>query len=269
MARLNDLRRAVRRHYAERAKAIAEKNSIGCCDAAAPVERLSGDAYTSDELDSLPPLAVAGSMGSGNPVARAQLRPGETVVDLGCGAGLDAILAARAVGRDGRVIGVDMTDGMLELARVNAREAGADNVEFRKGGIEALPLPTAFVDVVISNCVVNLAPDKHRVLEEAFRVLRPGGRAVIADLVARGQIPEAIRQRAEMWAACVAGALSQEEYEEALSAAGFAGIEVEVLREFTVDDAEALGAAELLGELGEDEREGLGVASVVLRARKP
>jgi len=177
------------------------------------------------------------SLGCGNPTALAQLNPGEVVLDLGSGGGIDVLLSAKRVGPTGKVYGLDMTDEMLALARENQRKSGAANVEFLKGEIEQIPLPEASVDVIISNCVINLSADKDRVLAEAFRVLKPGGRLAVSDVVVRGEVPPAIRRSVELWIGCVAGALEEREYRDKLAAAGFASIEVEPTRVYETEDA--------------------------------
>jgi ubiquinone/menaquinone biosynthesis C-methylase UbiE len=188
-------------------------------------------------LSEVPDAAAAASLGCGNPVLLAEIRPGETVLDLGSGGGIDVLLSARRVGPQGKAYGLDMTDEMLELARRNAATTGATNVEFLKGHIEQIPLPDASVDVIISNCVVNLSPDKDAVLAEAYRVLRPGGRFAVADIVVQGgALSPALRQVMALWAGCISGALPEEEYRGKLSAAGFDDVQVTVLREHTVDD---------------------------------
>src|SRR5207247_7437242 len=202
---------------------------------------ISSHLYTTDEIRDLPQEAVVASLGCGNPVAIAELREGETVLDLGSGGGIDVLLSARRVGPAGKAYGLDMTDEMLELARENARKSGVTNVEFLKGEIEDMPLPDASVDVSISNCGVNLSPDKDAVLREAHRVLRPGGRFAVADIVTRGKMPAELKRSLELWAGCVAGALSENEYRAKLNAAGFGEIEVEAVREYTADDAESGG----------------------------
>lgn len=265
------LREELREKYGEAARQAAED---GCCDTGGSCGGGNGDPITSDlyaegDREGLPTAALEASLGCGNPTALAKLREGETVLDLGSGAGADVLLSARRVGPDGKVYGVDMTDEMLEEARENAREAGAENVEFRKGEIEDLPLPDASVDVIISNCVINLSADKERVLSEAFRVLRPGGRFAVSDVVVRGPVPEAIRRNMELWAGCVAGALEEDEYRRLLADAGFGEIEVEPTRVYSAEDA-----ASFLADAGVDpdevaeEIDGRLMAAFV-RARKP
>jgi ubiquinone/menaquinone biosynthesis C-methylase UbiE len=208
------------------------------------------DLYSAAETATLPEGAVLASLGCGNPTALADLRPGETVLDLGSGGGLDVLLAARRVGPTGRAIGVDFTAEMLGLARVNQRKAGLDNVEFLKGSIDALPLPDQSVDVIISNCVINLTADKRRVLREAFRVLRPGGRLAVSDIVARRPVAPEVRRSVELWVGCVAGALEAAEYLRLLAEAGFEAAELEPTRVYEIDDvkafAESAGVEEMV-----------------------
>lgn len=205
--------------------------AIPCCDP------ISSNLYATNEVAGLPQDAVAASLGCGNPSALAQLNPGETVLDLGSGGGIDVLLSAKRVGPAGKAYGLDMTDEMLALARENQRKAGAENVEFLRGEIENIPLPDNSVDVVISNCVINLSGDKDRVLREAFRVLRPGGRFAVSDVVVRGPVPAEIRRNVELWVGCVAGAMEESEYRTKLAAAGFENIEIEPTRVYSVEDA--------------------------------
>jgi SAM-dependent methyltransferase len=202
-----------------------------CCD---PITK---DLYGDAEKGLLPEGAVLASLGCGNPTALIELREGETVLDLGSGGGIDVLLSARRVGPRGRAYGLDMTDEMLELARENQRRAGATNVEFLKGEIEEIPLPDESVDVVISNCVINLSADKGRVLREAYRVLRPGGRFAVSDVVVRGEVPAEVRQNMLLWVGCIAGALEEDEYRGKLLAAGFEGVEFETTRVYDIEDA--------------------------------
>ncbi|MFQ5880175.1 MAG: arsenite methyltransferase [Dehalococcoidia bacterium] len=225
MSREQEIKESVRSRYSTAAKGVAEATT-GCCGTGAAC---STDLYEQEEVEGLPAEAVAASLGCGNPVALADLKPGEVVLDLGSGGGIDVLLSAKRVGPRGKAYGLDMTDEMLDLARQNQRRAGVANAEFLKGEMEAMPLPEASVDVVISNCVVNLSPDKERVLREAFRVLRPGGRLAIADIVALEPVDASVRRDMALWSSCVAGALEQGEYVEKLAAAGFTGIQVEVL----------------------------------------
>ena len=201
-----------------------KKPSCGCGDS------ITANLYSDTEVSGVPPDAVAASLGCGNPTALVTLEAGQTVLDLGSGGGIDVLLSARRVGPAGKVYGLDMTEEMLALARENQRKAGATNVEFLKGQIEAIPLPDASVDVIISNCVINLSSDKDRVLREAFRVLKPGGRFAVSDVVVRGHVPDDIRRNVELWTGCVAGALDEASYREKLQAAGFASVEIEPWR---------------------------------------
>ncbi len=205
----------------------------GCCDP------ITSNLYDSAQTGELPEEAVLASLGCGNPTALAQLQPGETVLDLGSGGGIDVLLSARRVGPTGKAYGLDMTDEMLALARENQRKAGVENVEFLKGEIEHIPLPDRSVDVVISNCVINLSADKDRVLREAFRVLKPGGRLAVSDVVTRGEVPAEVRRNMLLWVGCIAGALEDSDYAARLARAGFEGIEIEPTRVYNVEDARA------------------------------
>jgi arsenite methyltransferase len=234
------IKEQVRGHYASQAERVRQSGgTASCCgDAAAScVDLITSNLYTASETCALPPEAVAASLGCGNPTALAELKPGETVLDLGSGGGIDVLLSARRVGPGGKAYGLDMTDEMLALARDNQRKAGATNVDFLKGEIENIPLPDNSVDVIISNCVINLSGDKDRVLAEAYRVLRPGGRFAVSDVVVRGEVPAAIRRSIELWIGCVAGALEESEYRAKLSAAGFAEVGVEPTRIYRAADA--------------------------------
>jgi arsenite methyltransferase len=202
-----------------------------CCD---PITK---DLYSALEHGELPEKAVLASLGCGNPTALIDLRPGETVLDLGSGGGIDVLLSARRVGPTGKAYGLDMTDDMLALARENQRQAGATNVEFLKGEIENIPLPDNSVDVILSNCVINLSSDKDRVLREAFRVLRPGGRFAVSDVVTHGEVPAAVRQSMLLWVGCIAGALDESDYKVRLAAAGFTNISLEPTRTYDIEDA--------------------------------
>ncbi len=227
-----DVRRSVGRHYADAARRMAR---TGAGAAEAGVESPGAGFYGEDDANALPADLVRASLGCGNPTAVADLRPGETVLDLGSGAGVDVLLAAKRVA-PGRAIGLDMTDEMLALAEENRRKAGVDNAIFLRGTLEAIPLPSAVVDVVISNCVINLAADKGEVLREARRVLRTGGRLAVADIVVDGAIPETVRRQAELWAGCLSGALSEEDYRRKLEAAGFRKIDITTLKAYTRSD---------------------------------
>jgi len=215
------------------------------------------------------PEAITASLGCGNPFERAALRPGEIVLDLGSGGGLDAIVAARRVGRDGHVFGLDMSDEMISLAQANTAKAGVTNVGFLKGDMEAIPLPPASVDVIISNCVVNLVPDKSRALAEAYRVLRPGGRLAISDIVTREPVPTEMKADLAAWAACIGGALTADEYRAHLTAAGFVDVDVDREREYTARDAELGGVLPILERMGLSDALALGFANTSIRATKP
>ena len=226
-----EIRRAVRERYAAAARRFGATGE-SCCAAPGPGARVP-KFYDRDQLREVPEAAALASMGCGNPLAVAELKPGEVVLDLGSGGGVDVLLSAKRVGPTGKAYGLDMTDEMLELARANAHQAGASNVEFLRGDIESIPLPDAAVDVIISNCVINLSADKPAVLAEAYRVLRPGGRFAVADIVVQGKpLPPEARQFMSLWTGCISGALSEEEYRQGLSAAGFVDIDIQALREF-------------------------------------
>lgn len=234
-----NLQEVVKRKYGAAANQVAAGGTAicgggaesSCCD---PITK---DLYDVSETSALPKEAVAASLGCGNPTALARLQPGETVVDLGSGGGIDVLLSARRVGPTGKAYGLDMTDEMLALARENQKKAGVENVEFLKGAIENIPLPENSVDVIISNCVINLSGDKDRVLREAFRVLKPGGRLAISDVVVRGEVPADIRRSVELWVGCVAGALEEFEYRDKLFSAGFENIDIEPTRVYKVEEA--------------------------------
>jgi arsenite methyltransferase len=271
---MSDIQQAVREKYGAIAAAVNESSAaakVGCCGPAAYGcgDPITSNLYSDAETNSLPAEAVTASLGCGNPTALLALEPGETVLDLGSGGGIDVLLSARRVGPTGRAYGLDMTDEMLALARENQRKAGATNVEFLKGTIEHIPLPDNSVDVIISNCVINLSSDKDAVLREAFRVLKPGGRFAVSDVVVRGDVPADIRRSMELWVGCIAGALEETEYATKLRAAGFADVEVEPWRIYKIDDARAF-----LTESGVDvDRLAPQVedrfASAFIRARKP
>ncbi len=264
------LRTAVRDRYGAIARGVLESEPVGCCGAPAGprTDPVSRDLYDSGDSDELPAAAVAASLGCGNPTALAELREGEVVLDLGSGGGIDVLLSARRVGPTGKAYGIDMTDEMLALARRNQAEAGLDNVEFLKGQIEEIPLPEDHVDVVISNCVINLSADKDRVFREIHRVLKPGGRVAVSDIVVRGALDPEIRASFEAWVGCVAGALGEDEYRAGLDAAGFTDVEIEPTRTFCAEDA--AGLVESTGLDPDAVAEAAGqVVSAFVRARKP
>ena len=234
----DELREAVRTKYGE-AALRARDGATSCCGSSCceTVDPITSNLYTDAEGAEVPAEALAASLGCGNPTALAELRPGEVVLDLGSGGGIDVLLSARRVGPAGKAYGLDMTDEMLELARENGRKAGLTNVEFLKGQIEQIPLPAGSVDVIISNCVINLSADKDTVIREAFRVLKPGGRLAVSDVVVRGEVPAEIRRSVELWLGCVAGALDEQEYRAKLATAGFEQIDVEATRVYRAEDA--------------------------------
>jgi arsenite methyltransferase len=262
------LREAVRARYAAAAQGVATGAGGSCCGSAAG-DPISSDLYAGDEVADLPAAAVAASLGCGNPTALATLTEGEVVLDLGSGGGIDVLLSARRVGPTGFAYGLDMTDEMLALAEANRAAAGATNVRFLKGHIEAIPLPDAAVDVVISNCVINLAADKGQVLREAYRVLRPGGRFAVSDVVVQGPMPAGLRADMEAWAGCVAGALEESEYRRLLAEAGFADVEIEVTRVYDWTDIEAAGAASVGCAAPLPASASGRLVSAFVRARKP
>jgi arsenite methyltransferase len=269
---MSDIQQAVREKYGAIASAVAKTStSAGCCGPS-PCgcgDPITSNLYSDAETSGLPADAVTASLGCGNPTALVQLEPGQIVLDLGSGGGIDVLLSSKRVGPTGKVYGLDMTDEMLALARENQRKAGAANVEFLKGTIESIPLPANSVDVIISNCVINLSSDKDAVLREAFRVLKPGGRFAVSDVVVRGDVPADIRRSMELWVGCIAGALEETEYALKLRNAGFADVEVEPWRVYKIDDARSF-----LTESGVNvdrlapEVEGR-FASAFVRARKP
>jgi len=237
----------VREKYGQAARRAREGAASACCGSAAGdgcCDPITSNLYDAAQSGELPELALKASLGCGNPTALAELKAGETVLDLGSGGGIDVLLSARRVGPTGRAYGLDMTDDMLALAEENKRKSGLDNVEFLKGEIEHIPLPDNSVDVIISNCVINLSGNKDRVIREAFRVLRPGGRFAVSDVVVRGEVPPAIRKSMELWVGCVAGALTDYEYVAKLARAGFEGIGIETVRTYSIDDARAFLSAE-------------------------
>jgi arsenite methyltransferase len=249
-----EIQQAVQKKYGEIAAAV-KTSGASCCGPAccSTDDPISGNLYRDDQTSGLPKHARDASLGCGNPTALADLHEGETVLDLGSGGGIDVFLSARRVGPTGKVYGLDMTDEMLDLARENQREAGVRNVEFLKGDIEAIPLPSGSVDVIISNCVINLAPDKSRVIAEAFRVLKPGGRFAVSDIVVRGEVSPALRKDMELWVGCIAGALEESDYKKKLVDAGFHDVDVEAWRVYD------RGTEGLSGTF----------ASAFIRARKP
>ncbi len=265
-----DIKQIVKDKYGKAALKVVTGGG-SCCGGASSrdADPITSNLYSESDTASLPAEAVAVSLGCGNPTALAELKPGETVLDLGSGGGIDVLLSAKRVGPTGKAFGLDMTDEMLALARENQRKAGVENVEFLKGEIEAIPLPDSSVDVIISNCVINLSADKDRVFAEAFRVLRPGGRLAVSDVVVRGEVPAELRRSIELWIGCVAGALEEEEYRMKLAKAGFGGIEVEPTRIYRADDArEFLARAGFDAEAIAPQVDGKFMSAFV-RARKP
>jgi len=268
-----DIKQVVKEKYGQAALRVTSgAGAASCCGTGSTcgeADPITSNLYQADQTACLPTEAVAASLGCGNPTALAELRPGEVVLDLGSGGGIDVLLSAQRVGPAGKAYGLDMTDEMLALARANQQKAGVANVEFLKGEIEQIPLPDASVDVIISNCVINLSGDKDRVLGEAFRVLRPGGRFAVSDVVVRGTVPPAIRRSVELWIGCVAGALGEDEYRDKLAKAGFEGVDVEPTRVYRVEDArDFLAGAGLDAEALAPQVDGKFMSAFV-RARKP
>lgn len=285
-AATGDLTTLVRDRYGDAARRVLQTASANqtedngsccgpqssCCGGAAfngSVDPITSNLYVSGESDELPSAAMLASLGCGNPTALAQLAAGETVLDLGSGGGIDVLLSARRVGPTGKAYGLDMTDDMLKLARQNAAEAGVENVEFLKGQIEQIPLPDASVDVIISNCVINLSGDKPSVLREAFRVLKPGGRFAVSDVVVRGEVPAEVRRSMELWVGCVAGALEESEFARLLHDVGFTDVDIEPTRVYKSEDArQFLSESGLDAQYNLDAIDGRFMAAFV-RARKP
>ena len=267
----DNLKEIVKQKYGQAALRVTS-GETSCCGTASSrgaCDPITSNLYAAGETAELPAEAVAASLGCGNPTALAQLSPGETVLDLGSGGGIDVLLSAKRVGPSGKAYGLDMTDEMLALARENQGKAGVTNAEFLKGEIEQIPLPAGSVDVIISNCVINLSADKDRVLAEAFRVLKPGGRFAVSDVVVRGEVPSEIRRSVELWIGCVAGALEEGEYRAKLDKAGFEAIEVEPTRVYRVEDArEFLAGAGMDAEAIAPAVDGKFMSAFV-RARKP
>jgi len=271
---MSDIQKAVKEKYGAIASSVTERGataSVGCCgpSSCGCSDPITSNLYSDTERDALPDTAVQASLGCGNPTALLALEPGQTVLDLGSGGGIDVLLSARRVGPTGKAYGLDMTDEMLALARENQQKAGVTNVEFLKGTIEHIPLPADSVDVVISNCVINLSSDKDAVLREAFRVLRPGGRFAVSDVVVLGEVPVDVRRSMELWVGCIAGALGADEYVAKLADAGFEDVGVESWRVYDVEDArtflsEAGLDVDRVAPLVKDK-----IASAFIRARKP
>jgi len=270
----DSLTQIVREKYGQAARRAAEGQASSCCGSScctgdAKTDPITSDLYVRGETASLPPAAVLASLGCGNPTALAELKAGEVVLDLGSGGGIDVLLSARRVGPTGKAYGLDMTDDMLALARRNQADAGVTNVEFLKGQIEQIPLPDQSVDVIISNCVINLSGDKRTVLREAFRVLKPGGRFAVSDVIVKGEMPTDVRTNMELWVGCVAGALEEQEFLGLLDDAGFVETSIEPTRVYGADDARAfLAGAGVDVDTSVAAMEGKVMAAFV-RGRKP
>jgi len=272
-----DLKQSVKEKYGQAALRVTEGNTdASCCGSSACCgstteswDPITSNLYDEGQTAGIPAEALLASLGCGNPTALAELKAGETVLDLGSGGGIDVLLSAKRVGPTGKAYGLDMTDEMLALANENKRKAGATNVEFLKGEIENIPLPDNSVDVIISNCVINLSADKSQVIEEAFRVLKPGGRFAVSDVVVRGQVPEAVKRNMELWIGCVAGALEESEYGRLLSGAGFTNIDIEPTRIYRLEDAAAFLAGSGLDEATLSSEIDGRFMSAFVRATKP
>jgi arsenite methyltransferase len=269
----SDVKETVRERYGQAAREVAEGAKTSCCSTTccggSAGDPITSNLYSAAETAILPEKAVLASLGCGNPTALAELHPGDVVLDLGSGGGIDVLLSARRVGLAGKAYGLDMTDDMLGLARENQQKARVTNAEFLKGEIEAIPLPDNSVDVIISNCVINLSTDKLKALREAYRVLKPGGRFAVSDVVVRGEVPSDVRRSMELWVGCVAGALSEQEYQQLLGEAGFEDIGIEPTRVYEFEDAKAfLSGAGLDTEVLAREVGGR-VMGAFVRARKP
>mgnify|MGYP001079825937 CR=1 FL=1 len=273
MSEMTDVKDVVRQQYGAAAERVAQGGGAACCGGSAaspePWDPITSNLYDQAQAADVPAEAMLASLGCGNPTALAELKLGETVLDLGSGGGIDVLLSAKRVGPTGTAYGLDMTDQMLALAQENKRKSGLSNVHFLKGEIEHIPLPANSVDVIISNCVINLSADKDRVLREAFRVLKPGGRFAVSDVVVRGEVPESIRRNMELWIGCVAGALRDTDYIAKLRAAGFEDAAIEITRVYTAEDAAEFlaGQPAQLQQLAR-EVDGRFVSGFV-RARKP
>jgi SAM-dependent methyltransferase len=267
-----DIKSTVRERYGQAALRVTSGARSSCCGGSCGTladDPITSNLYTAEETGILPAKAVLASLGCGNPTALAELHEGEVVLDLGSGGGIDVLLSANRVGPTGKAYGLDMTDEMLALARENQRKAGVENVEFLRGEIEAIPLPDASVDVIISNCVVNLSADKRKVINEAFRVLKPGGRFAVSDVVVRGEVPATVRSSMELWVGCVAGALTEQEFHSLLWEAGFEQIGIEPTRIYEFEDAKAILSGSGLDTEVLAREVGGRVMGAFIRARKP
>lgn len=265
-----DIKASVRERYGKAAVVAGQQKQASCCSGGTSKDAITRDLYSDAEIQGLPVEAVLASLGCANPHALAALNPGEVVLDLGSGGGIDVLLSAKRVGPTGKAYGLDMTDEMLDLARRNQAESGIENVEFLKGEIENIPLADNSVDVIISNCVINLSPDKDQVLREAFRVLKPGGRFAVADIVFTRPVTDAVKADMGLWTGCVAGALEINEYKTKLTQAGFSGADVEIVKTYTAEDANGLVSDEIMASFSEEAVANLmdSFASAFVRATK-
>lgn len=265
------IKHAIKEKYGKVAENAGSCCASSCCGSDTSKDAITRDLYAEAETEGIPVEALLASMGCANPVALAELHPGEVVLDLGSGGGIDVLISAKRVGPTGKAYGLDMTDEMLALARKNQKESGIENVEFLKGEIEHIPLPDNSVDVIISNCVINLSTDKLQVLKEANRVLKPGGRFAVADIVLTRPIPESLKEHFELWTGCISGALQIDEYKRKLIAVGFTQPEVETVRNYSIGDTDGLIPEDVVAQLGRDGVEGLvgSFVSAFIRATKP
>jgi len=267
----SDIKEFIKEKYGQAATAASERKQANCCGGGTSKDVITRDLYTEAETEGIPVEALLASLGCANPIALANLNPGEVVLDLGSGGGIDVLLSAKRVGPTGKAYGLDMTDEMLALAEKNKAEAGVTNVEFLKGEIENIPLPDASVDVIISNCVINLSTDKDQVLREAFRVMKPGGRFAVADIVLTRPVSDAVKEHVGLWTGCIAGALEIDEYKVKLLQAGFADPNVEIVKIYSEEDADGLLSDEAIQQLGSDGISELAnsFVSAFVRATKP
>lgn len=266
----SNVKDAIKELYGNAALSVGNNCTASCCGGTSK-DAITKDLYTQSEVTGIPIDAILASLGCANPIALAELKPGEVVLDLGSGGGIDVLLSAKRVGPTGMAFGLDMTDEMLALANKNKAESGLENVEFIKGEIENIPLPNNSVDVIISNCVINLSTDKDKVLNEAFRVLKPNGRFAVADIVITKELPAEVKADLSLWASCIAGALEINDYKQKLKNSGFANIEIEIVRTYSIEAAEGLIPQALVSKLSKESLEQImsSFASAFVRASKP
>ncbi len=271
MADSSDIKEIIKEKYGKAAVVAGQRKQASCCGGGTSKDAITRDLYSEAETEGIPVEALLASLGCANPMALADIKPGEVVLDLGSGGGIDVLLSAKRVGPEGKAYGLDMTDEMLELARKNQAEAGIENVEFLKGEIENIPLPDCSVDVIISNCVINLSPDKDQVLRESYRVLKPGGRFAVADIVLTRPVSDAIKEHIGLWTGCIAGALEINDYKVKLLQAGFTEADIEVVNTYSADDAGGLIPDEVIKQIGKEGTAELmgSFVSAFVKATKP